>query len=804
MASDGEGSYQVLLRQHTPKVFLAVALTLTLLHLVENPLYQYIESKLWNIRYTAANALAPRIDNKDLVVITVDESSLKSIPAVWPWNRKIMAKAINELSAAKAKTVGLFFYYGRPSFENKEQDQVLAKALEKNGRTVLLSSIDFESGNLSPPARVFREAALDSGYSLFQRDESGQVTKVRYNGFTKDKAMSSWPSSLLKWHLGIKSFNIVPKERSVELKASPEQGWETITIPINADGYSFVNQRHLSELKVFPFYRLYKGTIPKEALENKLVLIGARARSIGASQKTPIHGERGGVELMAAFLSSCLNHDLIYKPPFYLIALLLSSLAVAATLLGYYGDTRIQVIGFTAALLLLLLLPPLAFALGGIILPQFRPLALLVLLFIAGIVRHRYRPFIGVAEVSDAAVEMGAQRALNLGLKLMEAGRIEDSLKYFQKVANLRSTRASEGQYYMALVLMKKGSVEVAANLISQIDVDNLEPEKAYTLAEELEKQGELDTARTLYEHVFVANTAFRDVGTKLEGVRNKLARVDESDVANMVAKRVIDSRYKEIEVIGHGGMGFVFKAIDSKRENRPVAIKVMSPLYANEKGVYKRFIREAQGIASFDTPGLIKIYDVFQANLPYYSMEFLDGWKEMAEVLMSKGRFSVEETLQIAKQVCQALGSAHSASIVHRDIKPQNIMLDKDFNAKILDFGIAKFDEMTELTATGARLGTPLYMSPEQVKGYEVSVRSDIYSLAIVFYQMLVGSPPFKEMSDHVTKKVPEAPSGLGLPKSLVSVIEKALNKDADERYSSMEEFGKALEDSCKTRLAT
>jgi serine/threonine protein kinase len=239
--------------------------------------------------------------------------------------------------------------------------------------------------------------------------------------------------------------------------------------------------------------------------------------------------------------------------------------------------------------------------------------------------------------------------------------------------------------------------------------------------------------------------------------------------------------------------MGFVYKATDEQAGGRVVAIKVLSPFYANHEDIYKRFIREAQGIASFDCPRIIKVFDVFQQNLPYYSMEFLTS-RSLKDILKA-GRLPLDRILTISMHACEGLAYAHERGITHRDIKPDNIMLDDNGEAKVIDFGIAHFEDQTSMTQTGHTIGTPLYMSPEQVKGLDIDHRSDIYSYGVLLYEMLAGMPPFTAMSEHLTTPVPPFSPDLQIPDLLQKIAFKALAKRQEERFQSMQEFIEALQ---------
>jgi serine/threonine-protein kinase len=269
--------------------------------------------------------------------------------------------------------------------------------------------------------------------------------------------------------------------------------------------------------------------------------------------------------------------------------------------------------------------------------------------------------------------------------------------------------------------------------------------------------------------------------------------------------------RYEIIEVLGCGAMGTVFRARDPKID-RIVAIKTITPLGVSpdkEDEYRQRFFREAHAAGKLSHPGLVTIYDVGEeesTRTPYIVMEYIAG-KTLESVINDSRGTSIQSTLELLEQVAQALDYAHSQGIVHRDIKPANIIVTPQGHAKITDFGIAKVAE-TQLTLPGESPGTPSFMSPEQVTGGVVDGRSDLFSLGIILYLVLVDEKPFTgENATVVTFKIaytdPVPPSQLNplLDPGFDSVIERALAKDPAYRYQNGKELADDLEDLCHGR---
>jgi len=266
--------------------------------------------------------------------------------------------------------------------------------------------------------------------------------------------------------------------------------------------------------------------------------------------------------------------------------------------------------------------------------------------------------------------------------------------------------------------------------------------------------------------------------------------------------------RYRILDELGRGAMGIVYRAEDPILD-RPLAIKtIFIPVDEEDRKEYEaRFNQEARAAGRLAHPGIVTIYDVGrEGEMVYMAMEMLEGIDLATRA--QEHRFSVAETLQIAAQVADALAFAHDRGVVHRDIKPPNIMIiDKD-RVKLMDFGIARIRQSDLKTQTGIMLGTPRYMSPEQVSGRPTDHRSDIFSLGTVLYEMLTGSKLYaggdpSEVMYNVVNLQPVPPSYINrqVPPMLDLVVAKALQKDADARYQDAHQFADDLR-ACLTEL--
>ncbi len=294
------------------------------------------------------------------------------------------------------------------------------------------------------------------------------------------------------------------------------------------------------------------------------------------------------------------------------------------------------------------------------------------------------------------------------------------------------------------------------------------------------------------------------DCGTQLtpsDNAQPSFTKTLETPVQELNRGTLFANRYEIIEELGVGGMGRVYR-VEDKQTKEEIALKLINPDIAADKKTIERFRNELTTARKIAHRNVCKMFDLGEEKGQHFiTMEYVSGG-DLKRFIRRSEQLSVGKAISIAKQICDGLEEAHSLSIVHRDLKPQNIMIDDHGNARIMDFGIARSIKAKGITGAGVMIGTPEYMSPEQVEAKDIDQRSDIYSLGIILYEMLTGRLPFEADTPFAIgvkhkSETPKDPKEFNpqIPDDLSSVILKCLEKDKERRYQSSNEVRSELD---------
>ena len=365
-----------------------------------------------------------------------------------------------------------------------------------------------------------------------------------------------------------------------------------------------------------------------------------------------------------------------------------------------------------------------------------------------------------------------------------------------------RSTSAgsvdTETNRMLGLTFQGQGMLELAFDKFRTCPIDDSMKDLLYNLGQDFERKRMSSKALSVYQHIATKDKNYKDI----EGRIKRLSTAESATAGGRQSSGSLLTggsdikptlgRYEVVKELGRGAMGIVYLGKDPKI-HRSVAIKTMRLDEIDPEevpDVKARFFREAESAGKLSHPNIVTIFDAGEEqDLAYFAMEVLDG-VDLKDLCKKRNLLPVRRTVEIVAKVAEALDYAHSQSVVHWDIKPANIMVMPDGTVKVTDFGIAKI-VTTAKTQTGIVLGTPSYMSPEQLSGAKVDGRSDLFSLGVVLFEMLTGERPFQGESVatlmYVIANQPH-PSPLDLrpdlPKTVGTVIDRALQKDATKRY--------------------
>ena len=690
------------------------------------------------------------------------------------------AKLAQSLADAKSVVLAMVFYLGSP---RGNPDAELPEYVLQNSINQIRDRISAQANGLFPVptinalppiADVGRHAAAIGHLNTLPDIDGG----VRSEPLVLQHYDRFYPSISLQ--IAAKSLNLSNQDIRVNLGESVELG--SLTIKTNSllqmNTFFYPGKQGQPAFKPDSFYDVYTGKIPVEKYKDKIVLIGATAAGVGSPTVTPINNSMDPVLTLAHSVSSILNEDFFVEPEWGFWARMGSFLIVM--------------------LYLMLVMPRLKAGVAFVV----------TIVLVLGLVATHYVLMTGSAMwiqlmTPGALLAIGYLLITTKRFLVTERGKARSDEESAESNRMLGIAFQTQGQLDMAFEKFRKCS-----------PVDEQVLEAMYNLALDFERKRQFNKATSIYQYMAKHDKSFRDIDTRMDRAQKMEETVLLGGSGGHAGgtlmldgggiEKPMLGRYEVEKELGKGAMGIVYLGKDPKI-NRVVAIKTMALAQEFEEDeldeVKERFFREADTAGRLNHPNIVTIFDAGEEHdLAYIAMEFLKG-HDLARYCKPDNLMDMKTVISIVLRSAEGLDFAHQQNVVHRDIKPANIMYEPESDiVKITDFGIARITDSSK-TKTGMVLGTPSYMSPEQLAGKKVDGRSDLFSLGVMLYQLLCGSLPFKaeSMASLMFKITNEdAPDvrtiRADIPAPLADIINRALAKNAEERYQTGSEFANAL----------
>lgn len=789
--------------------------------------------------FDGASLLTQRAASAQIAVLAIDDQSIANIGR-WPWSRDVHAQVIDQLAQTNVKTIAhtTFFFEaqvdrGLPhlqqlqsslakadasdpvvtqltqsiasAIQDLDTDSSLTRSLQRAQRVVLPMVFDLgeplgradnplpdfvartalqPSGGLEPlygvkahlPLTALGTAAAGVGH-LNMLPDLGDGSLRAQQLFIEHEGL--WISSLAA-HTAAHSLNLTPTDVAITPSGQLKMGG--VVVPLDGAG-QFYPQFYPAKdgreaFTVDSFFDVYSGKISASKYAGKIVIIGATATGVGDRFVTPISTTTSPAVVLAHTTSSLLNGHFFSVPQWGAWVSLGALLAVTGLVAWVLPAVSA---GVAASLTGAVLLALLACQAGLVVsahtwIPLTQPAAVLIVAYL-GLTTKRFL--------------------------FAEAGKIKSD------------EESAETNRMMALAHQGQGQLDLAFDRFRRVPMNDALMDNLSNLALDFERKRQFNKAQAVYEHMAAHKPTHKDLQAKLKRVKalSETVMLGGSGGhpggtlmldADHIEKPML-GRYQIDKELGKGAMGVVYLGKDPKI-GRVVAIKTMALSQEFEGAelddARQRFFREAETAGRLQHQNIVTIFDAGEDHdLAYIAMEFLKG-KDLVEFTKPGHLLPIDAVVQILIRVADALDYAHGLHVVHRDIKPANIMYDPSTGAvKVTDFGIARVTDASR-TKTGMVLGTPSFMSPEQIAGKKVDGRSDLYSLGVMAYQLLSGTLPFRaeSMTELMFKIANEPPPDLrsanpDIPPALAAVVGRALAKSLAIRYASGAEFARELQ---------
>lgn len=820
--------------------FVGILVSLFFLFVSGSDLIQSLERKAYDLGVKATT----RTPSDKIAVIAIDDQSIANLGR-WPWPREIHAKMIDILAAGHAKVIGHTAFFFEPqadaglsyiykiadlvtksslqqstdapalnsllldAMQNLNNDQKLSDSMAKANNVLLATLFDFGEPQGKPDQPLpdyvtsnnlsnIQTSALVSAMPLATRSVQSPIALLGSKAWAMghlntnsdvDGAVRSEPLVVkyydqyypaLSLMLAAKSLNLDTKDIVVNLGEGVHLGTQNVKTDAAMQMHSFFydDKDGHAAFPVDSFYDVYSGKIPAEKYKDKIVLIGPSAEGVGTMQVTPISPAMAPVLILAHSVSSILKGDYFVTP-------------VWASMAEFSVFSLI-------ALYLILLLPRLSASVGALVTG-----GLFVLLLGAHFVL-----------MSTYAIWL----QLMLPATLLVVGHLLLTTKRYlvtEKSKQKSDADSAESNRMLGLAFQGQGQLDMAFDKLRKVPLDESLMEVLYNLGLDFERKRQFNKAESVFKYMSGFDAKFRDLPERISqahdmantlmlgagGVRGNSGSLV---LGNSSMSKPMLGRYEIDKELGKGAMGVVYCGKDPKI-GRVVAIKTVAlsqEFEADElEDVKERFFREAETAGRLNHPNIVSIYDAGEEHdLAYIAMEFLKG-KDMVYYTQPENLLPLDKVMSVIARVADALDYAHKQNVVHRDIKPANIMYDLESDTpKVTDFGIARITDSSK-TKTGVVLGTPSFMSPEQLAGKKIHGSSDLFSLGVSLYQLACGKLPFEgdSMAQLMYKIANEPPADIlkvnpHVPPCLVAIIEKMLIKKIEYRYANGAEVAAAL----------
>ena len=828
--------------------FLGVIVALAVALVSQADLVKSLERKAYDLGVRASS----RNPSERIAVIAIDDPSIANIGR-WPWSRDVHAQLIQKLTAAQAKVIGMTVFFSEPQIDpglpyiNKLGDlygllspagqeqlaefgSVLKDAEDKLNTDRKLAGSFSGAGNVVLPV-LFRIGEPigkpDRDLPDYLRKNAVQavggqlgaavstlgveVPIIEPLGMTVaalghlnsppdvDGAIRTEPLVLSYYNqyypsmalqIAARSLNLSP----ADIKAVPGERVSLGRLSIRSDPelqmytYFYKDTDARPAFPVDSFFDVYSGKIPAEKYRDKIVLIGPTAAGVANVFITPVSPGMPAVLMQAHTVSSILQEHFFVAPTWGMWVSIIAFVLVAVYLTMLLPRLKAGMgAAATAGILVLLIAAHFALMTTQLMWIQLMTACVLLLIGHAALTTKRF-----------LATERGKAKS---------------------------DFESAESNRMLGLAFQGQGQLDMAFDKFKKCPLDDQLMDNIYNLALDFERKRQFNKAEAVFRYMAGYNPNFRDLPQRMSRAKAMSETVILSgtggrtnastlvlDGGGTVEKPML-GRYQVEKELGKGAMGVVYLGKDPKI-GRVVAIKTMALAQEFEpdelEDVKTRFFREAETAGRLNHPNIVTIFDAGEEHdLAYIAMEFLKG-KDLTPHTKPGALLPLPVVMSIIARVAEALDYAHRQNVVHRDIKPANIMFDPNSDAvKVTDFGIARITDSSK-TKTGMVLGTPSYMSPEQLSGKKIDGQSDLFSLGVTLYQLSCGHLPFTgdSMAQLMFKIANEQPGdptlhNPAMPDCLVGILDKALSKTMDERYRTGGEMARAIRE-CVASMST